>query len=168
MARTPGNQHPALRGGAITKVDEGDLEIVGLFHTQEWEGVEGRSKDFLLKYVMKRDVRRVVEELSLDMEWFTYEEKHNRDFAWCIQKIVDHPKEVAKQIMDEALCESALVLVGLLRSTNERVQLEAIKQLHNVTSVGGQHLMDGAAKYMNVNINMDAFRGPPNGKIIDA
>ncbi len=173
MTKRPANQHPALATNKdVSPFGADDLEVAQLFHTEQWADVEGNAKTFLLHYIKYRDVRRAAEEMGPDseasMEWFNYQEKNDRSFAWCIQKIVDHPKEVAQHIMSEALCESAFILVELMRNPNPRVQLDAIKQLHSVAAMGGAGLMEGAAQYMNVQINMDAFTGKPdNGKVID-
>jgi hypothetical protein len=175
MARKPGNQHPAM-GTQIAVLQQDDLDVGRLFQTDQWHGLGGREQEFLLKYVQYRDVRRAIAESGpegethLDMAWFDLTERSNSGFAWCVKAIMEHPKEVARHIMDEALCESAFLLVELMRNANPRVQLDAIKQLHHVASIGGAALLEGAGQHMNVQINMDAFTGElaKNGKVVDA
>ena len=175
MSRKPADQHPALSMGQHSlAVQQEDLDVSKLFHTDQWTGLDADEHRFLLAYVQYRDVRRAVEEMGPDsaqsMEWFNVTEKRNKDFAWCVRQILAHPKELAQHIMMEALCESAILLVQLMRNANPRVQLDAIKQLHAVAAIGGQSLMEGAGQYMNVQINMDAFTGElsKNGKVVDA
>ena len=152
MARRQDTQkHPALAAKAIE--NKAGQQLARLEGYEEWYKLSDKERRFLTFYIQCRDGLKAARETDVSPDWLASQQEKNPPFAAFLQEIMDHPRELAKMILEDILPESAQELAGLMyQDENLPVKLNAIKHLHGVTL--GPESVTAGAPGPTINVNL--------------
>ena len=148
MARRKGGGHPGLAeaSGRDAAWSRGFLEA------PDFQVLDFEQKEFMAQYVKYRDMRKAAHVMGKTLEWVEDQEKRSPEFLDMVLVCLDHPHDLATQMMHDMVPSAVMVLYeSMNQDKSDRLRLDAAKQVLNLAGVGSQ---EGGNSLVNLNIEM--------------
>jgi hypothetical protein len=163
-------KHPALMMKRLG--EESRARIATLKDVDLWQYLDYEQRRFLSHYLIQRDAKAASKASGLSLTWMDEQEEANPAFLEIVQNILDHPKDMAQQLAEEASPLAVLKAIDLMEnSRSEKTQLEAAKHIHNVAGLGVPE--GGVQNNQLINFNLGTVKKfwndlkPTNGHVVD-
>ena len=148
MARRKGGGHPGL--AEASRRD--DAWTRGFLEAPDFQVLDFEQKEFMAQYVKYRDARKAAHVMGKTLDWVYEQEKVCPEFNDMVLVCMDHPHDLATQMMNDMVPSAVMVLYeSMNQDKSDRLRLDAAKQVLNLAGVGNQ---EGGNSLVNLNIEM--------------
>jgi len=160
MKRSKERRHPA-QGVTATAIEV--MPKLGIAAALDFE-----ERQFLRAYIIFGDLRKALEEVSKDLEWYEGKKESYPDFAIAVERLGQAGRRDGETMMSVMVPWTVGELRGLIeQGDNLGVKMAAIKYLHEAVGVGSQYRqgMPGQGNYLQVNVKVAT--GEKETKVIE-
>lgn len=119
----------------LAQIEQRSRDETSIANMPEWETLTYPQKKFLAYYIRYRDFKRAQIESGVTMDWVVSQEAFE-SFNTIVAVVINHPLQFAQLLAVESISLSMIHLLEIMEDPEtQRMKLDVIKHLHNVTGV---------------------------------